>query len=110
MRALGGYDTALSVAEDFRGHESAGRRARWGEHWKQWWLRASRTSAGHQPWTVARGDAAQWRPAPAELTPWESWGVPQLAHFDGMVWYRTQRDAQLRTGQTGRHAVAGPGR
>jgi sialate O-acetylesterase len=88
LRALGGNDAALDIGEEFRRHESAAA-ARWGEHWKQWW-RAQDETQGLQPWNRARGDAAQWRPAPGELTPWENWDVPELARFDGMVWYRTQ--------------------
>jgi sialate O-acetylesterase len=88
LRALRGNDAALDIGEEFRSHESAAA-ARWGEHWKQWWL-AQNETRGRQPWSRARDDAAQWRPAPEQLTAWENWGVPELARFDGMVWYRTQ--------------------
>jgi sialate O-acetylesterase len=40
------------------------------------------------PWLAVKRDAADWQPAPADLTPWESWGVPRLAAYDGMLWYR----------------------
>ena len=80
LRALGGYDAALDIGEEFRGHESAAA-ARWGEYWKQWWRAQVDHSGASSPGAAARGDAAQWRPAPAELTPWENWGVPELARL-----------------------------
>ncbi len=88
IRKLGGYETALSVAADFRGDESLAA-ARWGEYWKKWWTAQPETH-GFEPWAGKRGIEGPWQSAPAELTPWESWGVPALASFDGMVWYRTQ--------------------
>ena len=88
LRALGGNDAALDIGEEFRSHESSAA-ARWGERWKEWW-RAQAGTGGLEPWSRRSGDAAQWRPAPEELTAWENWGVPELARFDGMVWYRTQ--------------------
>ncbi|HET9862787.1 MAG TPA: sialate O-acetylesterase [Steroidobacteraceae bacterium] len=87
IRGVGGYENALEVAAEYR-KDPALAAQHWGELWKQWW-RAQPGNAGNEPWTAVRGDAARWRPAPAELTPWESWGVPALAKFDGMVWYRT---------------------
>jgi sialate O-acetylesterase len=33
--------------------------------------------------------ASDWQKAPAGLGPWEKWGVPALADYNGMVWYRT---------------------
>jgi sialate O-acetylesterase len=87
LRAVGGYETALQVGAEFRSDESAAA-AHWGDYWKQWWRAQGAATQGREPWTQTRADAAQWRAAPAELTPWESWGVPELANFDGMVWYR----------------------
>ncbi|UNK41601.1 sialate O-acetylesterase [Luteimonas sp. S4-F44] len=61
--------------------------ARWGERWAAWWLQAPGVSADDRPWTdTVSGD---WREAPHALGAWERWGVPELATFDGMVWYRT---------------------
>jgi sialate O-acetylesterase len=85
IRKLGGYEDALAVAEKYRTMESQAAE-QWGEVWKKWWLSQPVTKRS-QPWAAARGDAA-WRPAPAELTPWENWGVPELSRFDGMVWFR----------------------
>jgi len=89
LRALGGYELALGVAEQFRGDEFQAA-SRWGEYWKTWWRAQGAATLGREPWSLVRGDAAQWRATPAELTAWESWGVPELMKFDGMVWYRTK--------------------
>lgn len=87
IRKLGGYEDALAVAEAFRAEESRAAE-QWGEVWKKWWRGEAATKRA-EPWT-ARASAFSWQPAPADLTPWESWGVPELARFDGMVWYRAR--------------------
>lgn len=89
IRKLGGYDDQLAVLETFRGDPAAAAQ-RWGDVWQRWWLAQAPVTRGSQPWMLAKGDASQWKPAPAELTPWESWGVPQLATYDGMLWYRAR--------------------
>jgi sialate O-acetylesterase len=88
IRKLGGYEDALAIAEKYSATESQAAE-QWGEAWKKWWLSQAVTKKS-QPWTAARGDAAAWRAAPAELKAWEDWGVPELARFDGMVWFRAR--------------------
>lgn len=87
IRGLGGYDERLAVLDLYRTDVSAAA-ARWGEIWQRWWQQQGALTAGRTPWARVRGDAAVWRPAPGELTPWESWGVPELASYNGIVWYR----------------------
>ena len=89
IRGLGGYDDQLAVLATFRGDPAAAAQ-RWGDIWQRWWLDQTTITQGSRPWMRVKGDAIHWRPAPAELTPWESWGVPQLATYDGMLWYRTR--------------------
>jgi sialate O-acetylesterase len=89
IRGLGGYDEQLAVLKTFRADPAAAAQ-RWGEIWQRWWLEQTAVTGGSKPWLRIEGDAAAWRPAPAELTPWESWGVPELATYDGMLWYRTR--------------------
>jgi sialate O-acetylesterase len=89
IRALGGYDEQLAVLETFRGDPTAAAQ-RWGELWQRWWLDQTTVTRGRRPWLRVQGEAADWKPAPADLTPWESWGVPQLATYDGMLWYRAR--------------------
>ncbi len=86
MRTVPGYESALAVSAEYRVDPAAAVR-HWGEHWQKWWRSLGGLAGGREPWTTT-DDAAAWRPAPAELTPWENWGVPDLAPYDGMVWYR----------------------
>jgi sialate O-acetylesterase len=89
IRSLGGYDTQLEVLQTYRGDPAAAAQ-RWGEVWQRWWLDQAAVTRGKQPWKLVKGDAADWKPAPADMPPWESWGVPQLATYDGMLWYRAR--------------------
>jgi sialate O-acetylesterase len=89
IRALGGHDTALAVLEQYRGDAALAAKS-WGEVWQRWWLDQAAVTRGSTPWVQVRGDSAAWKPAPAAMTPWESWGVPALASYDGMVWYRAR--------------------
>ncbi len=89
IRSLGGYDSQLAVLEQYRGDPAAAAR-KWGEIWQRWWQDQTSVTRGAQPWIAVKGDSPAWPKAPAELTPWESWGVPELARYNGMVWYRTR--------------------
>jgi sialate O-acetylesterase len=80
VRAQGGYDDALSILEQFPVDPTAAR-TRWGRQWEAWW----EAKAGTRPWTEATTD---WNPVPA-MVAWELWGVPELAAYNGMVWYGT---------------------
>ncbi len=61
--------------------------AEWGRLWQQWWRAQPTVAKGDEPWNDG---GAGWAEAPKPLVPWERWGVPALANFDGMVWYRTR--------------------
>jgi len=78
VRAQGGYDEGLSILDQFP-TDPAGAQSRWARQWEAWW----RSKAGTRPWTETTGD---WTPVPA-MTPWELWDVPELAAYNGMVWY-----------------------
>ncbi|HEX4738777.1 MAG TPA: sialate O-acetylesterase [Allosphingosinicella sp.] len=66
--------------------------------WEDWWRRATGDKAGAEPWQPdARLD---WKPVP-KIDFWEHWGVPELAAYDGMVWFRQEVNltpAQARQG------------
>ncbi|MDO7836398.1 sialate O-acetylesterase [Sphingobium sp. HBC34] len=68
--------------------------------WEAWWRKESGDAPGKEPWQPDSGIA--WTPVP-RIGAWEEWGVPALAAFNGMVWYRREIDltpAQARaTGQ-----------
>ena len=101
LRSSGGMDEALDVLSLY-GSDPAAALARWGRLWEQWWSVRQGTVRGDAPW---RPDApsAGWHDAPDVLGAWERWGVPTLANYNGMVWYRTQvtlTAAQAASGAT----------
>ncbi len=62
--------------------------------WESWWRTGSGDAAGREPWQL---DAAlDWHPVPA-MTNFETWGVPALADYNGMIWY--QHEIQLTAEQ-----------
>lgn len=62
--------------------------------WEAWWRGASGDTAGSEPWQP--NALLAWRPVPA-FTNFESWGVPELANYNGMLWY--QRTVELTDAQ-----------
>ena len=71
-----------------------------GAAWERWWRTTSGDAAGREPW---QADAAlDWKPVP-RIAAWEDWGVPALADYTGMMWFRnavTLTPAQARQAAT----------
>lgn len=88
LGAVGGYAEPLKLLAQYARDPSAAGRA-WGRDWMAWWLQHAGTTARAAPWSLATAQAAGWKPAPLTLGAWQHWGVPDLAHFNGMVWFRT---------------------
>ena len=86
LRAAGGNDDALDVLALY-GERPAAANARWGVMWEAWWLQRTQGHRESAPWAVK--PAGAWRVVPRALGYWEQWGVPELASYDGMLWYRT---------------------
>ena len=86
LRAVPMNNEALDVLAQYAQQPAAGH-ARWGAIWEAWWLQRTHARRDTAPW--ATQGAGEWRRAPLELGPWEKWGVPELAKYDGMLWYRT---------------------
>jgi sialate O-acetylesterase len=82
LRALGGFETRLDLLPIFARDEDAANQ-RYGQLWENWW-RSHGPSAG-EPWKSE--DAGPWTNVP-ELKNWKTWGVPETADLNGMVWYR----------------------
>lgn len=57
--------------------------------WEKWWRRETGDAAGKEPWQADSGLA--WQDVP-RIGPWEEWGVPALADYNGMVWFRREID------------------
>jgi len=85
LRQLGADDAKLDLLGRYAADRTAGS-AEWGRELQKWWstLPAHR---GEEPWSTGK-NTGTWTPAPARLTAWEDWGVPALAEYDGVMWYR----------------------
>ncbi|MEO6103563.1 MAG: sialate O-acetylesterase [Pseudoxanthomonas sp.] len=88
LRKVGGYDDALDVLAQYATDPSSAV-ASWGELWTKWWRGRPNMDEGDEPWRADYTTDKAWRVAPRELGAWETWGVPELADFNGMLWYRT---------------------
>jgi sialate O-acetylesterase len=85
LRQLGADDARLVLLDRLAADRAAGSAA-WGRELEKWWA-AQPANRGVAPWSTGKASGT-WAPAPAKLTPWEDWGVPALAEYDGALWYR----------------------
>lgn len=88
LRAAGGFDAELEVLAQYA-TDPATAAGRWGEHWQRWWRGLPGVTPGDEPWNPEYGTDEGWNDAPRELGAWEHWGIPELADFNGMLWFRT---------------------
>ncbi|MES1985842.1 MAG: sialate O-acetylesterase [Pseudomonadota bacterium] len=72
--------------------------------WEKWWRDETGDKAGREPWQ--QGSTVAWVPVP-RVGPWESWGVPALADYNGMLWFR--RDIVLTAQQAAQGATVNLG-
>jgi sialate O-acetylesterase len=83
LRSMGGnYGSMLDVLALTESDPQQGAR-KWGEVWRNWYQGRVPNS---KPWS----DATQkWPAVPNLAAKWEQWGVPELADYNGMVWFHT---------------------
>jgi len=105
LRAAAGNNDALDVLSLYADHPAAAH-ARWGAMWEAWWLQRTRSTRESAPWT--NKPSGEWRVAPRALGYWEEWGVPELAGYNGTLWYRTT--VTLSAQQAQQQAVLSLGR
>ena len=97
LRSIGGLDARLDLLRLYARDEDAANQGL-GRMWEDWW-RGHGAAAG-EPWKPE--DAGPWTDVPA-LRNWKTWGVPELANHDGMVWFR--RAFRLTPDQAARPAT-----
>jgi sialate O-acetylesterase len=88
LRSLGGNDVALDLL-NLNAKDAAASITRWGELWQSWWKSHGGERASAEPWGASADVSRDWSVVPKATAPWEEWGVPALAKYDGIVWYRT---------------------
>ncbi len=83
LGAVGGFEQRLALLHAYAVDAQVGNRLM-GESWEDWW----RTHApkNPMPWHAAGG--LDWQEVPLPMRDWKTWGVPELANHDGMVWFR----------------------
>ena len=97
LRAIGGFDDRLDMLNIFARDEEKANQS-YGRLWEDWW-RHRGASAG-EPWKPE--SPGSWNDVPG-LRNWKTWGVPELASHDGMVWFR--RSFSLTAGQAAQPAT-----
>ena len=68
--------------------------------WEKWWRKETGDTPGKEPWQP--DSSLAWQDVP-RIGPWEEWGVPRLADYNGMIWFRREVDltaAQARQAAT----------
>ncbi|GGB27289.1 sialic acid-specific 9-O-acetylesterase [Sphingomonas metalli] len=85
QRAAGLGEEADLLALYARDPAAAERRA--SGRWEAWWRAGSGDATGREPW---QPDAAlDWKPV-LRFSHFEEWGVPELADYNGMIWYQRE--------------------
>jgi len=88
LHAMGGFDAALETLNLYASNQAQAQ-LKFGAQWEAWWRDKSKDKAGKEPWNDRTYHASEWRVAPAKLGDYQAWGVPDLAQFTGLLWYRT---------------------
>ena len=83
LARLPGYAERLGLLSDYAHDPARGMQAM-GEYWQRWYQ--TRAGSPAAPWREAGGEG--WRALPLPMRDWKTWGVPELAQHDGMVWFR----------------------
>jgi sialate O-acetylesterase len=88
LKSVGGNEEMLALLEAQAKDPRIGL-ARLSDYWESWWHAHGGDRMSAQPWGEASSVSSGWRSVPGKWGPWEEWGVPELASYDGIVWYRT---------------------
>jgi sialate O-acetylesterase len=86
-RASGGDPAIADLLDLYRKDPGAASLA-WGGQLQDWWAAREKDPAEATPWAADFRPGPAWKKVPS-LTNWESWGVPELASHNGLMWYRT---------------------
>src|SRR5690625_998162 len=107
LRNVGGYGDTLDILAEYATDPVAAN-ARWGKLWESWWRKHPGSKTGDEPWKPTLSSTTGWHKAPPGLGGWNTWNVPELAKFTGMVWLRTT--VTLSAAQAAKGAVLSMGK
>lgn len=102
-----GYAPALDVLATFANDQAAAQ-GQFAAQWEQWWRDKTGDHPGGEPWITLPSNPRDWRPAPAGLGDWRTWGVPELKNFTGLVWFRTTITLTAAQAQSAATLLLGP--
>jgi sialate O-acetylesterase len=85
LAALGGFDRRLALLHLYA-HDPEAANQSLAHIWESWWRAHAR--ARSEPWKTQADGSLDWRNVPEPMRDWKTWGVPELANHDGMVWFR----------------------
>ncbi|WP_130620660.1 sialate O-acetylesterase [Dyella amyloliquefaciens] len=88
LRKVGGFDGGLDLLE-LHQKDAAQAGEQWSRQWQAWWHGRPGVTADNEPWNPGRVSHEGWQHAPLDKGAWQRWGLPELANFTGMLWYRT---------------------
>ena len=88
LKSVGGNEEMLSLLAAQAKDPAIGLSS-WSDYWQNWWHAHGGDRVSAQPWGAATNVSSAWKSVPTKWGPWEEWGVPELANYDGIVWYRT---------------------
>lgn len=88
LRKVGGYDPGLDLLALYAKDRPRAEQ-QWDRQWKAWWLSRPGATAANAPWNASSLGQPGWQRAPLQRGAWQHWGLPSLADFTGMLWYRT---------------------
>jgi sialate O-acetylesterase len=98
LRRSGGLDEPLKALALYARDPVAGEDA-YAQVWQAWWT--AHFGKASTPWKPET-DVRDWRPEPEPMRDWKTWGVPELAKHDGMLWFR--REVTLTAAQAAQPA------
>ncbi len=84
LAQAGDYAAPLALNARY-GHDRTGAMAVMAADWQRW---SQLSAPGDARWSDP-GEAG-WETMPQPWRNWKEWGDPRLAHYDGLVWFRTR--------------------
>src|SRR5262249_25662201 len=83
LKSVGGNDEMLALL-DAQAKDPRVALSHLSDYWENWWHAHGGDRVSAQPWGQASSVSDGWRSVPTKWGPWEEWGVPELASYDGI--------------------------